>query len=434
MADIRLPAVIVQTATVYTLQLAPGAMVGQVARYLSQQEGYIEGSTLEIARRVPSSQRLADVDMQMGDRLVIFLNEPAQAELTPLNPGDTILKVIMGDVEISSHGTRTMLVGRTDEASDIFPDVDLQPFVSPRAVDFISRRCVQLLYDDKRKGWTVKRLGKSNRVLIDEVEVSDAPFPVNTRARLRIYRLQDDPHRADSTPLAELELRVEQIQASANLITLQTGRLPIPVRTGMEKETLKLNASSQLMIEQIAQSLLTRQKIARDANYRIYLLSLIPPHTPVGSLALSDDEFFYAARSALYTQSKLILRDIHNREQEYELVAGRKDEEKFVGRRSLAEEPDPRLDVDLYQAANHLDAPEAFKSISRKQMRILYKVAENTWWARLEERTAVPVYVNNLRLTSGVSVQLLSGDVLTFGPSIEQYYARLEVEVITRVE
>jgi hypothetical protein len=222
--------------------------------------------------------------------------------------------------------------------------------------------------------------------------------------------------------------------ADAKLVYLPGGSFDLPVWTGLERETLKLNASGRLSIDQIAHSLLVKQKIGHGTAYRTYLLSLIAPATPVSAVKLNKDEFFYAARSVIYTHSRLVLHDIYNRTQTYELVAGRQDEEKLVGRRTHAEEADPRLDVDLFHSASRPEAPEAFKSISRQQMRIFYKVTENMWWAQLEERTTVPVYVNNLRLTSGTPIQLISGDVLTFGPSVEQYYARLEVEVFTRLE
>jgi hypothetical protein len=44
------------------------------------------------------------------------------------------------------------------------------------------------------------------------------------------------------------------------------------------------------------------------------------------------------------------------------------------------------------------------------------------------------VFVNNTRTSAIAPVQLTSGDVLSFGPSLDTYYARLEVEITAKAE
>lgn len=103
----RVSAKLVRQQQSYILNLGDSMRVGNLARYLSQQEAYIDTSTLELARPVQATQRLQDVDIQAGDRLIICTAKPTQAELpAPLNPGDKIIRLIMGDVEVSSRGKK----------------------------------------------------------------------------------------------------------------------------------------------------------------------------------------------------------------------------------------------------------------------------------------------------------------------------------------
>jgi len=78
--------------------------------------------------------------------------------------------------------------------------------------------------------------------------------------------------------------------------------------------------------------------------------------------------------------------------------------------------------------------PRLFNTLSPYYGRILYNAADESWRIRLEERAHVPLFINNARVTSSAPVQLTSGDVLSFGPSITSYYARLEVELTSRSE
>jgi hypothetical protein len=119
----------------------------------------------------------------------------------------------------------------------------------------------------------------------------------------------------------------------------------------------------------------------------------------------------------------------------FELAAGLEDDEKLIGRRSDVSTEDPELDVDLYEVlVRRSNNPDAFKSISRRQLRILYRAAENTWWLKPEERSSVPVFINNARASGSTPTQLTSGDVLSIGQSVDNYFARLEVEITSKAE
>ena len=88
------------------------------------------------------------------------------------------------------------------------------------------------------------------------------------------------------------------------------------------------------------------------------------------------------------------------------------------------------LDVDLYEtitAQGH--DPRPFPGMSPYYARITYQAGEGNWAIRLEERAHVPLFVNHLRVGSRTAMPLTSGDVLSFGPSVEHYYARLVVEL-----
>ncbi|MFN8377616.1 MAG: hypothetical protein U0452_02995 [Anaerolineae bacterium] len=429
----RLSTQLVNTRQSYALNLGERVTVGQLARYLSQQEAFIDVSTLEVARPVGPNQRLQDVDLQAGDRLAVFTAAPQAGELpAPLNPGDKVAKFIVGDVVITSRGKKSLQIGKPDPQRDV--DIDLRNLVSPRAIGFISRETMRLDFDDRSKIWYAARTGKT-RVLINEFEVGTDRVPLSDVTTLRLYRAGDEPTNPAFQPLAVIRIEMETVQNREDIIYLDQGPVRAPIQIGVGKDRLTLNVSENLPLGQVAGSLLGYYKLNPATEYQIALLRLIPPATSLGSLKLGQDEFLYAARTQTFALNTLILRDIHQRDRAYTLAAGPEDDVKLVGRRPEAGIEDPELDVDLFEAViPRGDNPNAFKSLSRRQLRLFYKAAENSWWAQLEERASVPVFVNNTRTSAIAPVQLTSGDVLSFGPTLETYYARLEVEITARAE
>jgi hypothetical protein len=418
----------------YVLTLNDQVTVGRLARYLSQQEAYVDASTLEIARPVQPTQRLQDVDVNPGDRLVICTSDAEKAELAaPLRPGDKLVKFAVGEVMVVSRGKKSLVIGKPDGARETAVDVDLRNFISPKSLTFISRECLRLDYDERNKAWFATKTGRT-KVLLDEFEITtDKKVPLGDRAMMRFYRANDDPRSV--RPLGEIRVMVEVVQSRDDILYLEQGKQFVNLEVGVPREVAGLNVSENVSLGQIVTSLAAYHRMGIPQNMSLYMLRLLAPETRVGTLDLGKDEFLYASRSQSYAHNLLILRDTLDRERKFELAAGLEDDEKLVGRRSDSNAEDPELDVDLYEVLvrrnNNL---EAYKTISRRQLRILYKAAENTWWLKPEERSPVPVFINNTRASSSTPTQLTSGDVLSIGQTVDNYYARLEVEIMSKAD
>jgi hypothetical protein len=429
----RVSAKLVNQRQSYTLNLADTMKVGRLARYLSQQEGYIESSTLEIARPLGISQRLQDVDIQAGDRLLIFAVKPAPAELSaPLSPGDKIMNFRVGDVVISSRGKKNLVLGKPDSEKDV--DIDLRNFISPKQLSFISRDTMRVDFDDRSKSWYAARTGRT-RITLNDFELGADRIPLGDETTLRFYRANEDPKNSAFRPISEIQMTTETVQSREDIIYLETGEKVVNIQVGVEKDSAALNISENVPFGQVASNLAAYLGAAVGAEYQLCLMRLIPPGTALGGIALGNDEFFYTARTQSFALNTLILSDIHSKDRSYQLVAGPEDDIKLIGRRSEAAIEDPELDLDLYEVViAHTGNANAFKNISRRQLRVFYIAAENTWWAQAEERASVPVFVNNTRATSNTPIQLTSGDVISVGSTVENYVARLEVEITAKAD
>jgi hypothetical protein len=428
MPTLKLPAVMVHSSQHYRAQLNGQVRVGEVARYLAQYESRIESSTLEIARPVGVNQRLQDIDVHPGDRLVVFTGSPHPADLpAPLRPGDKMLKFRLGDFEAHSRGKKALLVGKADENQQTIPDIDLRFFVPPRGLEFISRQCLTLTFDERTRAWQALKTGQT-RITLDELELGPNPVSLNDDQWLRFYRAMDDPR--SGRPIGEIRLTVEPVQTQEVSAPLPQGSYPLEVRIGLEKESQMLKASENIRLGQVISSLVAHNRMALNGELHAYLMRLASPDARLQDLNLVADEFLYAAFSLRYARNALLLRDVQNANQVYILTAGQGDDEKVIGCRPQPDAQNIGLDVDLFDtitAGGH--DPRPFPGISPYYARILYQSADSSWWVRLEERAHVPLFVNNLRAGSRSPIQLTSGDVLSFGPSVEQYYARLAVEI-----
>jgi hypothetical protein len=417
----------------YVVTLNESVSVGRLARYLSQQEAYVDASTLEIARPVQPTQRIQDVDIQPGDRLAIFTSNAEKAELAaPLRQGDKVVKFTVGDSVVASRGKKSLLIGKPDGTRDAAVDIDLRNFISPKSLNFISRECLRLDYDEHSKTWYATKVGRT-RVLMDEYDIGESKVPLGDHAMLRFYRANDDPRA--TRPLGEIRVIIETVQSRDDIIYLEQGNQFLNVQVGVPRESAALNVSENVTLGQIVTSIAAYNRMGVPQNVALYLLRLLAPEIRVGDLRLGQDEFLYTSRSQSYAHNLLILRDILDRERKFELAAGLEDDEKLIGRRSDSTAEDPELDVDLYEVlVRRNNNPDAYKSISRRQLRIIYKAGENTWWMKPEERSPVPVFINNTRASSSAASQLTSGDVLSIGPSVDNYYARLEVEITSKTD
>lgn len=429
----RVSAKLVRQQQSYILNLGDSMRVGNLARYLSQQEAYIDTSTLELARPVQATQRLQDVDIQAGDRLIICTAKPTQAELpAPLNPGDKIIRLIMGDVEVSSRGKKMLTIGKPDTNRDV--DIDLRNFISPKQLNYVSRDTMRLEFDERSKTWYAARTGRT-RLLINEYELTADRIPLGDLSLLKVYRANEEPSNPAFRPLVEIKLVTETVQSRDDIIYLEAGDRPFRIQVGVERESASLNVSENVPFGQIVTGLAAHLNMGMNTDYDMYILRLIPPITRLEAIQLGNDEFLYAARSQSYAMNVLMLHDLANHERKYELVGGPEDDIKLIGRRPEAAIEDPELEVDLYQTlVERTGTPNAFKNISRRQLRVFYRAAENTWWAQAEERASVPVFINNTRATTSTPIQLTSGDVISIGATVDNYVARLEVEITAKAE
>ena len=415
----------------YQLQLSPETQIRQLARYLTDNESHISTKTLEIATPISSEGQLQDVGLQAGDRVMIFTQPTRFIELpAPLRPGDKVLKFSSGDFEMRIHSKRGVLIGKPDEARQIMPDVDLHYFITSKDIDYISRQCLLLSFDPQAQVWYATKAGQT-RIMVNEFELNEDRLPLNTHQVIQFYRGSDDP--MQSTPIGEINIQLEDAKVQQNTSHFTIGEQQIPVCIGSEHSRQTIRASEALPIKQIIRRVLDYNGRTLTPNLSVYRVRLAPPGTDLKQLELTDDSFLYAGANMHYAQNFLLLTDIHNPERVYTLSAGGEDEEKSIGCRLQGNAMDRTLDVDLYDALiirGH--DPHIFKKISKQQGRILYRASERTWWVRTEERAQSQMFTNNARITSNQATQLLSGDVLTLGASVDHYYARLELQIITK--
>jgi hypothetical protein len=424
MPDIRLSAALVRAGQSYTLYAAESTTVGETARALAAHEPRLESRTLELLRRFAPEDLLRDADYRPGDRLLIFPNPPRQADsyAAPL-PGDRLLKFRSGDLELDSRGRKSLLVGKSDENSA--PDIDLRYFIAPGGLEYISRQTMRLNYDELGKVWYAARAGNT-RIFLDDLELGGDPIPLNPAQRLRFFRATDDPAR--SRPISELRLTVEAAQETAGGAGMFAGSLPVAACAGIEREEQTLLASDNLRLGQIMTQLALYNRVLLTPDARLYIARLVPPGQPVSTLNLRGGEFLYGALNLRYAQDALLLHDTHDRSRVYALSADGAEDGLRIGCRAQADQANLWLDVDLYDSlvAEGSD-PRPTTTLSPYYARAIYRPAEGTWWISAEPGAHVPVFVNTTRVTS--PAPLATGDVLSFGPSLSHYYARLEVEI-----
>lgn len=399
----------------YPMKVSAQVTVEQVARFLAQYEPRIEARTLEIVLPALTDQPLEGLDLQAGDRL-LFFTSASKAVVLPaiVRPGDKTLRFQMGEVAFESRGKKTLLVGKSDATN--MPDIDLRYLVSPQALEFISPNCLWLSFDEFVRTWYVTKAGNT-RVMVDEFELGADRIALNETHRIRFL--------GDSRPVGEMRVSVETVREQG--MQIAAGNENLELRVGVEAAAQALNASPNVRIEQVAAKLAKYYRVQGEA--RLHIARLVAPQTPVGELKLDEDTFLYAPLNLRRAHNILALRDVNQRDRVHVLAAGHEEVEYFLGCR--ADTPVPDLSVDLYDSitAQGVD-PRPFQGISPYLARISYR--GQSWWIRQDERAHLPVFVNSLRASSTAPIPLSPGDVLSFGPSVTHFYARLEVEVNPR--
>jgi hypothetical protein len=419
MAILRVPVAIVPSSQHYQARVAGLVTVGEVARYLSQHEAQIEVNTLEIARPALPDQRVETMDIQGGDRLVIFTHAARPVELpAPARPGDKAVRFSLGDTTLRSGGKKSLMVGKPE--AGFIPDLDLRHFITPRALEFVSADCMRLYFDEGAQVWYATRSGDT-RILLDELELERQPVALNDAQWVRFYRA------GDARPLGEMRMTLETVQVGDDVPLLPPGQEIVHMQIGLERENQALRVSGNIRAGQIASSLAQHHGLPVTNDLRLYVARLAPPQTSLDALELGEGALLYAALKLRYAEHVLLLRDIQQRDHTYTLVAGQG--EQLIGCRSEAALPQPDLDIDLYESIMEQGYdPRPFQGMSPYFARITYRTDEQSWWVWSDERSQVPLFVNNARASRNTALPLAAGDVVSIGPSLNSAYARLEVE------
>lgn len=418
MTILRVPTAIVPSSQQYQTRVSGQVTVGEAARYLSQYETQIEVSTLEVARPARAEQRVDELDIQGGDRFIIFTHAARPVELTaPARAGDRIAQFSQGDTRLSSRGKKSLVVGKPE--AGFIPDIDLRHFIAPKLLEFAAADCLRLYFDESGRSWYAARSGPT-RITLDELELDVQPVVLNDSQRVRFYRS------GDARPMGEMWITLETVQAGEDIHHLPAGNELVNLRIGLEQDNQTLRVSENIRAGQIATSLAQYHNLSSDTP-SVYIARLISPQTTLDSLRVGEGGMLYAALKMRHAQNVLTLRDVHQHERVYTLLAGQ--EERLVGCRTVAEISQPDLEIDLYDSmtAQGYD-PRPFQGMSPYYACITYHAADQNWWIRQDERSQVPLFINNTRASRSAALPLLNGDVVSIGPSLNHYYARLEVE------
>jgi hypothetical protein len=417
MAILRVPVAIVPSSQHYQARVGGQVTVGEVARYLSQHEAQLDVNTLEVARPARPDQRVEMLDIQGGDRLVIFSHAARPVDLpAPARPGDKTVRFSLGDTSLRSRGKKSLVVGKPE--AGFIPDVDLRHFVTPRALEFVSADCMRLYFDEGAQVWYATRSGET-RILLDELELERQPVALNDTQWVRFY--------SDARPLGDMRMTLETVQVGEDMPFLPPGQALVHLQIGLERDNQALRVSGGIRAGQIASSLAQHYGLPVGDDLRLYVARLAPPQTSLDALALEDDAMLYAALKLRYAEHILLLRDIEQRDHTYTLMAGQG--EQLLGCRAQAAVPQPDLDVDLYESViGQGYDPRPVPGMSPYFARITYRADEQSWWVWADGRAQVPLFVNNARASRGTALPLVSGDVVSIGPSLSHVYARLEVE------
>ncbi len=422
----RISTTIVPYARHYTQFLASHVEIGALARYLSQTEPNVDIHTLEIAIPVKLNKYIGDMNIESGDRLLIFLSKPTIANLPPpLHEGDKILRFesASGDISLHSRGRHQLSVGIPDSGRQYMPDVDLRYFVPHHYLPYISSRVLDLRFDLDTEQWIATRVGET-RVRIQQLELGNQDYPLQGHQMIQFFANRE---LSETQVLGDIQMRVETVKSESDWAQIDSGNVQIPIRIGLENAKQLLNVSDNLRITQLINGLTRYNRLSLGDYIQAYIMRLVSPDQSLDLLAQYPDSFVYAPLLDTYAPNVLRLQDVHDDSQVYTLYVGTSNEEKSLGFH-LGQGNIP-LDVDLSSAfMRQGHDPRQFDTDSPYQAQLLYRADENRWWVYLDADACMPVFINNERLTLNPS-PLKPDDVISLGPSINHYYVRLVVGV-----
>jgi hypothetical protein len=422
----RFSTAVILSSQYYQANLSPNVQIGDLARYLSRVEPNLDASTLEFATRIAWDQNLQSINLQSGERLLVFGAEPPMTNL-PLLSGDKFVTFANNHFRASSGGKRSLLVGKSGEGQPQDPDIDLRQFISNKVIDYISRNCLTLNYTPD-SNWHIVRTG-STRVRLDELELGAQPIPLRGKHRLRFYRASDTQY--NQPALAEIEINVETIGNGTGSRDIEQGGMAVKVRIGLEINNQLLRASEKLSIQQVMEALARHTKITLPADAQVYQTRILSPKILLQSLFLSFDSenFLYTSLYQQRTQYYLTLRDAQDPTYEVRVTLGMADEVKTFGCRLHPDYPDQSLDIDLFDLmARHGFDPQTFKHDHPLFGQLEFDVPEKLWHLKVNNQSKVSVLLNNVNIKNGVAVPIISGDVISVMGDLYQQIS-LEVEI-----
>lgn len=422
----RISTTIVPYARQYTQFLAPDVEIGQLASYFSQTETNVDSYTLEIAIPVKLNKYVGDINIESGDRLLVFLGQPTHGSLPPpLREGDKILRFQSqsGDISLHSQGKHQLVIGIPDRDHQFIPDVDLRYFIPHHYLNYISPNVLNLQFDPVTEQWGTNRVGDT-RVRIHQLDLMNEHYPLQGRQIIQFYANSDEMF---NQLLGQIIIEVETVHSESDWAQIESGNEQTIIRIGLENAKQLLNVSDNIRITQIINGLARHNRLMLGDYIQAYIMRLIAPDQSLAVLQRYPNSFLYVPTIDTYSPNVLRLTDVHDKSRIYTLYVGQTDEDKSLGFH-LGQENIP-LDVDLSPAfMRQGHDPRLFDTDSPYQAQLLYRADENSWWVHLDADACMPVFLNNERLTLN-PMPLKVDDVISLGPSINNYYVRLVVSV-----
>lgn len=291
---IRLSTALVQSSRHYQLRTSEQTNIQAVLNFLSTQEARLDATTLELVRPVASNQRIQEINLQAGDRLLIFIQAAHPVEIPPpLKLGDRLLHFSAPQFAAHSSGKKSLIVGKADPTLQGLPDIDLQQFIPTQHLPMISPQCLWLNFDERARVWYVSRIGHT-RILLDELELSTAQVALNSTHSLRFYPPDNSAAPLYGPPLAELQVQVELVQVAQHIQQIPPGDFLLNLRVGMEHETQLIRASENITFDQIARSLAQYNSLTLTPASSLCIARLVSPQATMQALGLGTEAFLYA--------------------------------------------------------------------------------------------------------------------------------------------
>lgn len=424
---LRVSAVQAIASQMVAASLHEGLTLKDVAAYLARTEAVNNAGTLELAFLLRPAMRIRETTLMTGDRILLEMKRP-QPLPSPTNFVEPQLRFRGGTYETISGSRTGLLVGVANADMEAVPDIDLRYFVSPSAVDFLSRGCVWMQYVPQEQRWYASKIGQT-RIMLDEYELHTEKLPVDRSLTLRLF----PPHGSflpSHRPLGELHIDIVKDPARPQN-TLPTGSARTRIVLGVEKLLGTLNLSDSLTVETVRDQLSAHFHTS-PSGVNVYGLRLLPPQTTLAALIAERESFLYMSRDPGFVQSVLRLRDYNGGPENHQLVAANRNETKTLGCRSAKDALNPALDIDLYHrllaSFPHLPAQIPLGSVWAY---FSYRAEEKQWWLHPGDQP-MPLFVNNRRLPAS-GIRLVNDDVLSIGfeasDVIFRYITTLRTEI-----